>query len=432
MAKVLQKKCPTCGAPLPLKKGVSDVTCTYCGNAIHIEWNKSAPAQVDPRTLYVAPTSSAAPLIIGIAVTMLIAAGSAVAIFVAGPAKQVQEQVQQAMAAVPRIGGEAEVTQFPATCAMNQKLTIKGQKFKGKGPLIVGAINCKIEIVDSNLESDVIVEAKNLTEVTVVRSQLNGSKAAVQMDMNAKLFVKEKSKLVGGESAVVSGVNGEVRLDDSEVEGKESAIRGAVNFHLVAAGSKLRGKEAALVGDSNLNVELRDSELIGERVALAAEGNLELQMRGGTIRATEAAVRADSYNPHLKLSHGAKLVAKETALETEGNLELSMDGASIEGGEVGVSSGVNAKLDLRGKSSIKGKKAAVKLTTNSVVKLRDSKLEASELGLCAGINGELEARNSTISGSPAISYRRKPRKFEIDDKSTVSGKPDFSSKSCGN
>jgi hypothetical protein len=90
---------------------------------------------------------------------------------------------------------------------------------------------------------------------------------------------------------------------------------------------------------------------------------------------------------------------------------------------------VNAKLDLRGKSSIKGTRAAVKLSNNSVVRLRDSKLEANQNALCAGINAELEARGSSIVGNPAISYGRKPKKFEVDS-STITGKQDFISTAC--
>ncbi len=425
MGRVISQKCPTCGAPLPVSRGAHDVTCTYCGNSIHIEWAKKAPATGDPRTLYVAPQGSAG-LVIALVMSVMGVMVAAGVIFAVNAGSQ---RIENVVNAVPQLGGNSRVESFPVTCGLNQSLEIVDQTHEGKGPLIVGAINCKITIRNSKLKSNVIVEAKNLTEVTLIGSTLEATETAVDMEMNAKLVAKDKSSIKGKEAAIETGSNCSVDLHNSTVEGDEVGIRGGLNFKLKAEGSTVKGREAAVTGGTNLEVQIRDSTISANRIGLEGDGNLTLDMRGGLVQANEAAVRCSKYNGKLKLTHGAKLAAKEVALDGGTNLELTMDGSTIEGGEIGLVGGTNAKLELRGKSEISGREFAAKLSGNADVQLRNSTLKSAGTALCGAYNAEVEARGATIHGGDALAFARKPRKLQLDD-SAVNGKQDFSSKKC--
>ncbi len=427
MGNVVSQKCPTCGAPLPVRKGLSDVTCTYCGNSIHIEWAKKAPTQADPRTLYVSPQGNTAAIFIAAtaAVGVMVTGIAVFAINSASP----QAKFEQVVAAVPKIGGQSRVESFPVTCGLNQTLEIVDQTYEGKGPLIVGAINCKIKIKNSKLKSDVVVAAKNLTEITVEGSTLEGTETAIEMEMNAKLFAKGKSTIKGKEAAIDSGSNCTVELTDSTVEGDEVGIRAGLNFKLKAHNATIKGREAAITGDTNLTVEMRDSTISANTIGLEADSNLSLDMRGGLIQANEAAVRCSKYNGKLKLTHGAKLAAKEVALDGGTNLELTLDGAKIEGGEIGVAGGTNAHLELRDQAKISGKEFAAKLSGNAEVEVRNSTLDSKGIALCGAYNAEIEARGATVNGAEALAFMRKPRKLELGD-SKITGKQNFSSRKC--
>lgn len=429
MAQVVSRTCPTCGAPLPLKRGVSDVTCTYCNNSIHIEWAKRPPPDADPRTVYVPPQTNAAPLLVGVLLTGVVGIGIAAATINAAtstssPVVLGVDKLQNV------VGGGSEVSDFPVSCGLNQQLTIVDRTFEGPGPLITGNVNCKILIKNSTLKSDVIVLAKNLTGVTIENSTLEASRVAVEMEMNASVVAKAKSRLVGKEAALDSGPNGKLRLEDSTIEGGEVGVMAGLNFELDARNSKLTGSEAAIKGSSNLSVRARDSSLSGKRNGIAAETNLVVELRGGAVDAREAAIATTGYNAKLTLTHGAKLSAKETAIRGGGNLELTMDDARIEAGEVGVAAKNNAHLDLRNGSRISGKRAAATLEHNARVSLRDSTLHSSAgTALCGSHNAEIEARKSKLEGKTALAFARKPRKLELVE-TTPTGKQNFGSNTC--
>lgn len=432
MAQVVSRNCPTCGAPLPLRRGVSNVTCTYCNNSIHIEWAKRPLSNADPRTVYVAPQSGTVPLLIGLAAAGVFTIGIAAVAISESTRQNSNTAVESLVGLADRDDADRNdsVSQFPVTCGLNQQLSIVDRTFEGPGPLITGNVNCRILIKNSTLKSDVIVRAKNLTEVTIENSTLEATRVAVELEMNATMLAKAKSRIVGKEAAVESGPNGKLRVEDSSLEGGEVAVAAGLNFELDARNGKLVGNSAAIKASTNLTIKARDTEFSGKRHAIVSETNLTLEMRGGSARAKEAAVLATGYNAKLTLTHGATLAASETAVDANGNLKLSMDASRIEGGEVGLAAKNNAELDLRNESRISGKRGAVRLELNPRVTLRDSTLYSSEgSALCGAHNAEIEARKSKLEGKTALAFARKPRKLELLG-STTTGRQDFSARTC--
>ena len=215
----------------PSQRGVSDLQCQYCGTVVHVEWDKKAPANPEPQqtaTIYVAPSMPAfVPVLIALGV-LLPVGGSLVAFLMSGVTSVATNALSAAGVQTPSVLAKS----LPATCGLNQEISIVGQKFEGPGPLITGEINCKIKIKDSTLKSDVVVLAKNLVEITVENSTLEGKEAAVKLGMNSKLFGKKKAIFKGEEAAVVAGVNSEITLDDSRIEGGEVGVQGDSNLKL--------------------------------------------------------------------------------------------------------------------------------------------------------------------------------------------------------
>lgn len=422
MAKLASRKCPNCGAPITLSAGVNDVPCGYCGNVIHVEWGKKPPtqAQKPPLTVYVRPGLGFLPLVILLGA--LLPVGIPLFLAFAPALKSVASEVAAE-------AGLAAST-FPMNCGLNQSLSIVGQTFEGEGTLITGEINCKIKIKNSKLKGDLVVDAKNLVEVTLENSTLEGREAAVRLGMNSKVFATKKSVLKGEDAGIVVGINSEVSLDDSSVEGAEHGVRADTNAKLTGTRSKIVGKEYGIRASHNLGIEGRELVVQGSRAALEAAVNTKLDLRGGAFEGTESAIRVKGSNVELNLTRKARLTARETAVKVESNLKLEMEDALIDGGEVGVDAGTNPKLSLGPRARIHGGQIALKVGVNLELDMRSATLESEGVALCAPFNIEIQARESVIrAGADAFRFQRRPRELALET-TAVTGSQLFNVQSC--
>jgi hypothetical protein len=413
-----------------LQRGVSDLSCQYCGTVVHVEWDKKAPANPQPQqlaTIYVAPSLPAfVPVLIALGVLLPIG-GSLVAFLMSGVTSVATNAFQAAGVQTPSVLAKS----LPATCGLNQEISIVGQKFEGPGPLITGEINCKIKIKDSTLKSDVVVLAKNLVEITVENSTLEGKEAAVKLGMNSKLFGKKKATFKGEEAAVVAGVNSEITLDDSRIEGGEVGVQGDSNLKLSGTKSTISGKEYGVRSGVNLGIDGKELTVRGTRAAIEGNVNLKLDLRGGLVEGDEAGVRMKGPNAEIKLTKAAVIKGREAALKTESNLELDMEDATIEGVEVAIDTGVNPKLSLGPKSKVTAKRIAMKVGINLELDMRQATVESDGVAICAPFNIEIQARDSTVRGGvDAFRFQRKPNALELVT-TNVTGKQRFDAKGCG-
>jgi hypothetical protein len=408
---------------------VSDVQCQYCGTVVHVEWGKKPPAEPQPQqmaTIYVAnPMPAFLPVIIALMVLLPIG-GSLFAFLSSGVTSVATNALNAAGVQTPSVLAKS----LPATCGLNQEIAIVGQTFEGPGPLITGEVNCKVKIKDSKLKSDIVVVAKNLVEITVENSTLEGKEAAVKLGMNSKLFGKKKSIFKGEEAAVVAGINSEVSLDDSSIEGGEAGIQGDSNLKVSGTKSKISGKEYGVRGGVNLGVDGKELVVQGSRAGIEGNINLKLDLRGGLVEGDEAGVRMKSSNADVKLSKAARIKGREVGVKTESNLELDMEDATIEG-EIAIDSGVNPKLSLGPKAKIVGKRIGMKVGTNLELDMRQATVESPQVAVCAPFNVEIQARDSIIRGGiEAFRFERKPNELELVG-TNVTGKQNFTAKGCG-
>ncbi|HEY3496858.1 MAG TPA: hypothetical protein VGK73_19300 [Polyangiaceae bacterium] len=442
MAKVTQHKCPKCGAPLVLQKGVSDVACQYCRTVVHVEWGKKPPGgqqQLDGQQQLVIYAKNPLPavvivlivlgLLVPIGGTVLMLFGTvAVGMFTAF---QAADGIQAAAGLTP---STSVAKSFPVTCGMNQEVLISAQKFEGPGPLVTGEVNCKIRIKDSTLKATdgVVVLAKNMAEVTVENSTLEGKEAAVKLAVNSKLFAKKKSAFRGPELAIFAGINSEIGLDETSVEGGETGIQADSAFNLTGTKSTISGKDYGIRGTGGtLSVVGKELVMKGGRAALETPYNLKLDLRGGLAEGGEVGVRLKQSNAEIKLSRGAEVRGKEVGIKADVNLQLDMEDASVVGGDIAVEAGGNPKLTLGPKSRIHGKSLALKLGVNTKLDLRDASIESEGTAICAAFNVEIQARNSKIKGgTEAFRFEEKPDQLELAQTS-VTGKQTFNAKGCG-
>jgi hypothetical protein len=423
MATLAAKKCPNCGAPVPRTPGQLEATCQYCGNLVQFEAPRAATL-LRPAT---ASRSGVAARVVLALVVTLAGLGAVVGFAV----------FRSQVVSVADVAGGlklpfATTQDFPLTCGLNQELLIENRKFDGSGTLVNADINCKIKIKNSTLKGDIVVRAKNLVEVSVENSVLEGKETAVKLEMNSKLFASKKSQLLSPDTAVDAGINTEISLDDSTIVGGETGIKADTNFKLRASKSTVKGKKFAIRGDNSVDVEGRELSLVGGRVALESEINLKADLRGGSVEGGEAAIHLKGPNAELKLSNSARLSARETALKTSSNLSLEMEDALIDGGEIGVDTEVNPKLKLGQKARIHGKQIALKVGVNLELDMRGASLESEGVALCAPFNIEISARDSTIRGATgAFRFQRRPNELTLTQ-TTVTGAQLFSARGCGN
>ncbi len=424
MPQVITQQCPNCGARIPLQKNVSDVRCEYCGNMIHVEWTKKVPppGTAQPLTVYVKPPT-AGPIL------WIVALGAIVPLVIGGViAAAATSASVSGVPGVPGLGGKITDVTFPATCGLNQEMEIVDRTFEGSGTLITGEVNCKIKIKNSTLKGDVVVLAKNLVELTLENSTIEGKEAAVKVEMNSKIFATQKSVIKGGEAGILAKLNTDVSLTDSKVEG-QTAISAETNFELEGTSSEVVGKDYGLQASSNAKVKGKKLVVRGGRAAIESEHNLELELRGGSVEGGEVGVKSKGSNAKIKLREDAKITGKEAGIDASNNLALEMEQAVVEGGEVGISAAVNPKLRLGPKSRVHGRDVALKMGINFELDMRGATVESPSVAICAPFNVEISARDSTIKGAEALRLERKPRTLELEG-TRVEGQQNFKGRGC--
>ncbi|HET9959879.1 MAG TPA: hypothetical protein VFQ61_35550 [Polyangiaceae bacterium] len=417
---------------MTLAQGVVDVLCQYCGHVIHVEWNRPVPRPEHTRalTVYVPPASAArVPIffVAGAAAVMAVGGIAFSLLLFRGASDANNDVVGGALENVKR--GLASAPSFPVHCGLNGSVEIVGQTFSGEGTLIEGEVNCKIRIRDSKLKGDVVVDAKNLVEVTVENSTLEGKQAAIQSRMNSKIRLTKQSQLRAQEAAILAGLNTEISLRDSQISGDEQGIKAEHNVRIEAFSSKISGNETGILGSLNAKISGRDVEVSGGRSGIEAQHNLELSLEGGKVEGKEAGVRCKGSNAELKLTRKARIASPEVAVSGDNNLHLEMRDAQIDGGEIGVQASSNPKLALLAGARVHGGRVAIKAGLNLELEMREATLASEGVALCAPFNIEVSARTSTISGRDAFRFERPSDKLELEGTS-VTGARVFNAKSC--
>ncbi|MBX3224351.1 MAG: hypothetical protein KF795_27800 [Labilithrix sp.] len=345
--KVVSAKCPTCGANLPVSPGIFQVTCRYCQNVIHVEHRKpppevrpfGSPGAMPSRTLYVDPAMMQAGRNVGliIALTTLIPILLPL-LFIGGPWL------------VRSLKGA--VKPFPATCGLNEKVTVSGS-FETTGPIVTSvAHNCKIHI--------------------------------------------KNAKLKGATLLATDAANVELTLENVTLETTGIAVRSGPNLTVKAIGSTLTSNAAVFESDSNLQLTLEGTTLESKTAAVKSKHNLKVYMDGGKIRGQKAGIDADA-NFKLTMKNGAEIAgASGTAVKTTSSLKLDAEGAKLDGSLIVTS---NADIEATG-LTITAKDKAIAATSSLKLDLTDGSLTSlGDVAIEAESSMEVDLVNSTVQGA---------------------------------
>lgn len=345
--KVVSAKCPTCGANLPVSPGIFQITCRYCQNVIHVEHRKpppevrpfGSPGAMPSRTLYVDPAAMQAGRNVGLMILVVTLIPVVLPIlFIGGP---------WALRSC-----KSALKPFPATCGLNEKVTVSGD-FETTGPIVTSVgHNCKLHI--------------------------------------------KNAKLKGGTLLKTDASNVELTLENVTLETTDVAVRSGANLKVKAIGSTLTSGAAVFDSDSNMHLTLEGTTLEGKSAAVKSKHNLKVHMDGGKIRGQKAGVDTDA-NFNLTMKNGAEIAgASGAAVKTSSSFKLEAEGAKLDGGLI-VSS--NANIEATG-LAITAKDKAITATSSLKLDLTDGSITSlGDAAIEAESSMELYLVNSTVQGA---------------------------------
>jgi LSD1 subclass zinc finger protein len=410
MAGTAQKECPSCGAPLPVLKGATEVKCQYCGTTVNVEWTRVPKAGPPLRpTVYVSPGLPRAA-VVAIVMTMLLP----VCISTFGSA------ITGAIA--------SRTLTFPVTCGNNEALEIVGKTFSGQGTLITAGLNCKLHIQDSKLSGGVVVLGKVDNEITIENSTLEGTDAAISLDTNGHVHATNGTVLRGTSTAVRGGVNTRIELEDSKVEGGDNGITGDVNTEIHGTRTSIGGHDAGISVQTNGHVFGSALAVTGGVVGIEGGANLEIEFDESSIEGGQIGAKGEG-NLHLHLSKKSHITGAAVGVDAGNNLELTLEDSFIRSADTAALMRLNAHLKITRGGRIHGGRLGVDAGENLYAFLQQGFVESDATAFCGKHNAQIEADGASITGTVALHFQRDPELHFVG--TTLSGSQLFDGNGCG-
>jgi LSD1 subclass zinc finger protein len=411
MAGAGQKKCPSCGAPLPVDKGATSVKCPYCGTTVEVQWTRVAPPPNPsrPPTVYVSPGLPRAA-VVAIALTAVVPVGISLLTFFGSA-----------------ITNAVTNATFPLQCGNNEALEVVGKTFSGQGTLITAGLNCKLHIKNCRLSSDVVVLGKLNVNVTIENSTLEGKDAAIWLDTNGEVHASNGTVLRGTNAAVRGGVNTKLEFEDTRLEGGDTGITGDVNTEVHGTRTSISGHDAAILLQTNGHVFGSSLTVAGQIVGVEGGTNLEIALEASTVRGEETGVKAEG-NLHARLTKKSNVAGKIAGIDAGNNLELSVDDSVVESDDTGALARWNPHLKIVRGARVHGGRVGVDAGENLELTLQQGTIESAGTALCGKHNGRIEARGGAITGAMALHFEHQPEVRLTG--AALSGSQVFDGKGC--
>ncbi len=204
----MQRRCPSCGGPLPQAFGPS-VACTYCGAVVDVAAAAQPPVQplpmvmpapvihvadpADPerlrRIIWIVVIATVAPLLIGVVVTVIALAGTCAAVGVAASSAPSFAP----MTGLPG-GWDGSV---PLVCGGSQQVTAMGVHAAfPAGTAVTASGNCQVTLVQSTLSAPMAIVASGNAQVIIQGGSVQGTVFAVSASGNSQV-VSQGAQIVG-------------------------------------------------------------------------------------------------------------------------------------------------------------------------------------------------------------------------------------------
>jgi hypothetical protein len=299
-------------------------TCRFCGTHVSIE---ALPKQVDPRAVIatVAAAGSSVGRVIAVAtmlpllIPLFVFAGPAVSGYWKGHygAFPMEVPINGSLEIDDR---EASLDDTMITVGTNGKLTLRRCKLKG-AQIITAATNAQVTIIDSTLEGSKGIVSGTVNNVVSIQNSALTSGGEIVEGTNVKVDVSKGSKLVAATVAFAIDNNGEIAIDQSEVDGKVAGVEIKNNGKVKLTGS-------AIVKSDGTAVDLGN--------------NGKLTVTSGRVESKTTAVHA-SFNLEGTLT-GATIVGPRASLDVGANARVVLSQSTLQGGK---KQGTNSSIEDR-------------------------------------------------------------------------------------
>lgn len=414
MAKLVQKRCPQCNAPLSVGTSDTMVTCRYCG-AVHTVSQDKQPKQ--PKQPKVQAFGAANVVQVP---TNVVYMGGAQA---AGSALWVVFVVIFVFISI--IGGIIGKTgrffvKLPLVCKTNENITLKGKTFDGPGPAIEVNTNCKITIENSVISSvESVITGPNAynVEIRLVNTSLTSSKGnAIDLGTNGKVWLSKNSKVKGAEDGIHGTINIEVDAKDSSVEGGVAGINTDSNAKLNLSNAQVSGKEHAFKFGTSAKLNAKATTVKSDEVCFESSGGAILDLQETTLTCGDDGIKSTSSNGDVKLTKKSAIVTKKGAgiHGSSANIKVLVDDSRIESDGTGIDGSGNADIRIKNNSIVRGNNVAIESTYNLKLAFDGGKIESQKVGIRGASNAEVRvADGTTIKAPKAFEFSSKPSRLDV-------------------
>ena len=411
MAKLVQKRCPQCNAPLSVGSADTMVTCRYCGAVHTISHDKQ------PKPPKVQAFGSANVVQIPTNVVYMggsQAAGGAVWVIFVG-----------IIVLLSVIGGFIGKTgrifvKLPLVCKTNESITLKGKKFDGPGPAIEANTNCKITIENSVISStESVISGPNASnvELRLVNTSLTSSKGhAIDLGTNGKVWLTKGSKLKGAEDGIHGTINIEVDVKDSSIEGGLVGVNTNSNAKVSLTNAQVSGKEHAFKFGSSAKVTAKATTIKSDETCFESSGSAVLELQETNLTCGDDGIRFTSSSGDVKLTKKSTIVTKKGAgiRAASSNMKVLLDESRVESDGSGIDGNGNADVRLKNNSTVRGNSVGIDSSYNLKLALDGGKIESQKVAVRGASGAEIRvADGTTIKAPKAFEFSSKPSRFEV-------------------
>jgi hypothetical protein len=409
LAKLHAARCPTCGANIQVPPHAQSITCRYCSNVITVQHQKPPPMQmhgVPSTTLYIDPEEIAKAgrkvgCIIASAIGLSILAPLVIGVIVWGAGR-----------------AKSKVRPFPAECAYSETIELSGD-WTGTGPVIAKAEHgCKIRITNAKLKAPSLIDASTSNvEITLENVTLETTSAAIKGDSNLKVHLVNTT-ITSGDAAIKAGHNLTFDATASKVSGKKAALDMEANAKIALKNaSELTSEGTAVKTKSSLVFDAEGGKIDGAEGAIVATSGAKITGKNVIFSSKAGETMHFTSSTTLDLTDGAITSTGESAIQSDGG-DYTFAGTKIQGTSA-ISGGNGLKLKATKKAAMVGTSGdGIELTSNGNVVLTDATVDGARAGIKSTLNLKMKtsqgARIAGKSGGIATGHN-----FELDATNTT-------------
>lgn len=152
---------------------------------------------------------------------------------------------------------------LPATCGLNDEMTIDGAVGRYQQTVIHVGQNCTLTIRNSNLQGPVVIQGSLNARIRIENSTIQGDTVGIAPGQNGHVVLVGNSVVTGNSAAVRLGTNGQLMMIGGRIYSPNTAVEGGTNAEVTATDAQIQADATALRGSLNFEARLPRTELVG-------------------------------------------------------------------------------------------------------------------------------------------------------------------------